>query len=73
MYSSLVGVDVPRKLHWIPGETVSVAALELGLIFLNTCADMLSKFHYQGYNNLEFSVSFNLILVLTFQFNLSLV
>lgn len=23
MYSSLTGVDVPRKLHWIPGETVS--------------------------------------------------
>uniref|UniRef100_A0AAQ4S6H5 CWH43-like N-terminal domain-containing protein n=1 Tax=Gasterosteus aculeatus aculeatus TaxID=481459 RepID=A0AAQ4S6H5_GASAC len=21
MYSSLTGVDVPRKLHWIPGET----------------------------------------------------
>lgn len=23
MYTSLIGVDVPRKLHWTPGETVS--------------------------------------------------
>lgn len=27
MYSSLVGVDVTHKLHWIPGEKVGVFQL----------------------------------------------
>ena len=29
MYSSLPGVDVAHKLHWIPGETVSHSASDI--------------------------------------------
>ena len=32
MYSSLPGVDVAHKLHWIPGETVGLFALKPNLL-----------------------------------------
>ena len=38
MYSSLRGVDVPHKLHWIPGETVGVPSVCLSVCLCCLCS-----------------------------------
>lgn len=47
MYSSLAGVDVTHKLHWIPGETVRplplLRNLVVGLSFPLTGVDAVSS------------------------------